>query len=451
MQQQMQNQMQQQMQQQLQNLATFQLQLPRPVAPNILSPPETPSPSFSPVMAMQEAKPVDNVEEESCLDESVCDIEFDTIEEKRDFLKYTERIQLLKETLDLESDKAEQDDPIAVSADPVPVKTKFTLPPSEGYMKHFNGTMLDYKGENPKRPKDRMLELRQFPTSQFRPKLRYYAIKDCPWGTDSLIDPDFKDESSILYKSKDNPPLKISHSRLRQWEASNRNALSVANYTDHFLLGIKNRCIQARDRLEAKMKEGTSAVLDYEGIQETWNDTMDMLEFVKSTSLGISDMVKGNIDRITSQVVSRRDAYLEQFPSTLPMSQKKKLRVESVNNKHLFSEQGLGEAKDQLKVVKQDKLQDRFLEADWKVQHGSSRNASNEQGNRSKQSSNQNFRRKFNQNDRRPEENKGKNSQQSFDKNRSNQTQQKKDYSDNFQGRRDNKGGFRGRRRFDPK
>ena len=59
---------------------------------------------------------------------------FDSAEDKQEFLKYTGRIQLLKEVLDIEQDKPESNDPIAVSADPVPLKVKHTLPASEGYV-----------------------------------------------------------------------------------------------------------------------------------------------------------------------------------------------------------------------------------------------------------------------------------------------------------------------------
>jgi hypothetical protein len=213
------------------------------------------------------------------------------------------------------------------------------------------------------------MEVGAFP-KRFQPRMANYEVESCPWSVEALVtDPELYQSS--LWRHKDNPQFRISQKKIMEWETSNRESLSVAAYTDSFLWAVKSLLAGLRDKLESR-RYCEDPSMSLEQIMDVKDDATEALQFLQSAARGVQDMMKMTVDRIGSQVLSRRDSWCNAMTSELPVAEKLKLRQEPMTGKMLFGTSAVARAKKSLKEEKDDLVQNKILESVAAVTGGKS-------------------------------------------------------------------------------
>ena len=186
--------------------------------------------------------------------------------------------------------------------------------------------------------------------SKVRTKKSNYEMEDAPWGGVAKQDPD---SNSFLTSYRKAPSLTVSNKTFTKWESSNYETLALLNYSAQFTKAITIR-------LNSIMKDlKSSEPLD---IPKVWNDVADVSEIAESIQKCMVDGAQMTLNRVGSQILLRKDAWIGVFSSHLPAAEKLRLRGgPSLNTHRLFSEEALSRAEETLHRIKGDKVHDELL------------------------------------------------------------------------------------------
>jgi len=281
-----------------------------------------------------------------------------------------------------------KDKNFAMSVDSEQVLAKNKLLASANFVRGFEAWIAELKAEEGstrarKKPGE-PYDLNTFP-KRVHPKMANYDIADCPWKTHGQAY-DRQLLGSVLYAGKEAPQIKIKEARIRDWETSLREMLSMLSYMDMFtaasielVKGMAGRLEEdtatsgvevvklldklgelgvPRETLEEVEKLGQGV---YNLKENVWNDAQDTIGLLHSVGKGVQDNVNNVIDVIGSAIVTRRDTWLDKFKGTLKKESLIRLRTADLNAEQLFGREALEEAFEEARSEKKDKVQETFL------------------------------------------------------------------------------------------
>ena len=235
-------------------------------------------------------------------------------------------------------------------------KGKYLLPHKSDYATLFSEYMDQVRGTKDKKAP---LEQEQFPP-KFTPKMGLYEVEDCPWSVEDLKVDSNLYSNETLWSSADNPQLRVPSRSLKHWETSNRESMSIASYTENFIWASQERLRNMFEKLDSR-RYANDPTLKLKQIENLAQDVTQTLDFLQSAAIGLKDMVKMTVDRIGSQVLVRRDTWLNVFPKCLPKAERLQLRHADLNGKHLFGEELVDKAKEAVSKQMRDKVNNKFL------------------------------------------------------------------------------------------
>ena len=138
--------------------------------------------------------------------------------------------------------------------------------------------------------------------------------------------------------------------------------MSIASYTESFIWASQEKLKTMATNLDNR-RFADDPTLTIEHIEDLAEDVGQTLDFLQSAAIGLKDMVKMTVDRIGSQVLVRRDTWLNVFPKTLPRAERLELRHADLNGKYLFGTKLVDKAKEVVSSQVRDKVNNKFLKA----------------------------------------------------------------------------------------
>jgi len=299
---------------------------------------------------------------------------------------YRAKLQLVGKLLQLDTKVESQSKNFAMSVDAGEATTRNKLPASANFAQEFDKWLSELKGEEgsvrAKKKQGEPFQVGQFP-KRVHLKMSSYEIADCPWKVNAQgLDRQLLE--SVLYFGKEEPQIKVKGARLRDWETSIREMLSVLSYMDMFTAAAIEIMKATSKRVEedastskivmadivAKLKDTQESTLVelknyadnvYMLKQDVWNDSQDAMGLLHSAGIGMQDCVKNAVDVIASSMVTRRDAWLEKVKSTLTKEGVLRLRQVELNADKLFGKEACEAALEEARDERRSKVEDTFL------------------------------------------------------------------------------------------
>ena len=286
---------------------------------------------------------------------------------------YREKLKLVRDLEDLETVESELDNSGGLSVDPVKKKVKVSLPASMGFFEYFEDYHKHLCGEKVvKGVQKSRVELGSYP-KMFEPHPSYYSIDDCPWQSQGLhLGANLLHKDNGLYQWSSAPQIRCEEILIRKLESNERKCLNVASYTDHFIYACKLQLQKIQDKLMAVEKDQD---LPFEEVMNIFQMNDQMFGLLDSAGKGTQNQAAALVDRISQLVSMRRDAWMKGMDKNLPKEEKFRLRDLSVNTCQLFPQEEVNKAKEKVKSEKEDKVNDKLLNAQL---NAGSQNRSNE-------------------------------------------------------------------------
>ena len=291
----------------------------------------------------------------------------------KDIHIYREKIKLVRDLEDLETVETELDNSGGLSVDPVKKKVKVTLPASMGFFDYFDDYNKLLRGDKVvKGVQKSRTELGTYP-KMFEPHPSYYSIDDCPWQSQGLhLGANLLHKDDGFYRWGAAPQIRCEEILIRKLESNERKCLNVASYTDHFIYGCKLQLKKVQDKLLAVEKDQD---LPFEEVMNIFQMNDQILGLLDSAGKGTQNQANALVQRISQLVAMRRDAWMKGMDTNLPKEEKFRMRALSVNTCQLFPQEEINKAKEKVKSEKEDKVNDKLLNAQL---NASSQNRSND-------------------------------------------------------------------------
>ena len=302
---------------------------------------------------------------------------------------YRDKVELVSKTLglDVSIEKKQKNFAMSVNASGGGSGVK-KLPASANFVKEFDRWMGELKADEgsvrSKKKPGEPYDINTFP-KRVHPKMVNYEIADCPWKVHGQSF-DRRLLQSVLYHGKEAPQIKVKAARLKDWETSQREMLSMLSYMDLFTAAsielVRGMAVSLEED-EATHKTAVQELLtklaskgvnldcleDVEAFgvgvynlkEGLWNQAQDTISLLGSVGKGVQDNVKNVVDVVASSMVTRRDSWLDKFRDVLPKESLLKLRTSSLNAEQLFGKEALDSAFEEAREEKKDRVQDTFL------------------------------------------------------------------------------------------
>jgi hypothetical protein len=255
---------------------------------------------------------------------------------------YRDRLALVGRALGVTlPEKEKKSTAFAMSVPEMDLAPSSSLPASAGFIQCFEEYIGEVRAsEGSKRAKAHPgfpMDVGKFP-ARFNPKMSFYNIQDCPWKQ-APAPADHKLLDSSLYGSKYPPSIRVDQAKVQEWEASNREVVSVASHMDWFV----SATVAILDGVKSKLEEGP---VDHEAWQDIWNDASDATDLLTSVGKGLQDIVKCSVSEVGSLLLVRRDSWLEHMKTKVSKEDIFNLRAGSLNKDTLFGASELVKAQE---------------------------------------------------------------------------------------------------------
>lgn len=280
---------------------------------------------------------------------------------EREILMYREKIKLVRDLEGMETQETELASTGGLGVDPIEKKVKLTLPASPGFFDYFDQYNKSLSGRKiVKGVQKPPTEIGSFP-KLYEPQPTYYAIDDCPWQSTCLgLGTNLLDKQEHLYVWGEAPQIRMTEANLKKLETNERRCLNVASYTDHFVYGCKLQLKSVQDKLMAVENDQP---LPFQEVMNIFKLNDQMFGLLDSIARGNQTQAFCLADRVSQFVTMRRDAWLKGMDSSLPLSEKYRLRALSANTPTLFPKDEVEKAKKAVKTGKEEKLHENLLKA----------------------------------------------------------------------------------------
>ena len=223
---------------------------------------------------------------------------------------------------------------------------KLNLPAAEGFSEIMQDFMKEVKAEEgSKRAGSNLhlpLDLARVP-ARHKPNMTAYRLAGNEWRT-SACNYNSSLTSSAAFKVPTVPKVTVEQERVRQWESSAREELTIASYSTWFLKGAREglRILQQK-YLDMSHQEGNG--FEEEQWRVLWKATENIAEFVDSAGKGVKSIAENSISDIGSMLLTRRDAWLGKLTDNKAISKQEMwdLRTADLNGPALFDQEKLEE------------------------------------------------------------------------------------------------------------
>lgn len=193
------------------------------------------------------------------------------------------------------------------------------------------------------------LKMKKMPTC-FKPSLdNVYRVFDCPWRSSPPEKPEITNANVYVKRpisnadDNESPEMHINEKILTDWEASNREMLSVLNFSDWFMGTVKGVVAKSMFMMENFEEIG------FGERQVLWNDFLEGCNLLDSIAKCNQDCTKMTTKRIASQVINIRDSWLERVSSSVDENIKLEIRHADLNDHLLFNEELVEKARQAVK------------------------------------------------------------------------------------------------------
>ena len=221
---------------------------------------------------------------------------------------------------------------------------KLNLPAAEGFEDIMQGYMKEVKAEEgSKRAGSNLhlpLDLARVP-SRHKPNMAAYRLAGNEWRT-SACSYNSSLSSSAAFKLQSVPKAMVDQDRLRQWESSAREELTIASYSTWFLKGAREglKLLQQKFLDMSRQEENK---FPEEQWRTLWKATENVSEFVDSAGNGVKSIAENSISDIGSMLLTRRDAWLGKLTDNKAITKQEMwdLRTTDLNEPVLFNQETL--------------------------------------------------------------------------------------------------------------
>ena len=275
-------------------------------------------------------------------------------------MTYRERVKRVREML-LGTEEVTQEEKVnaVLSMDEPRSSGKIRLPHSVGFLQFFKEFEDETAGIGEGSDKKRRTELAMgsFP-KDLKAKMKSYQMQDCPWEKNPRADTGLG--GSVVHPDKETPRVVLKMNEVEKAEQNQRNMLSITSYVDTFLWATKEKVKETMKKLDSTRYQEEPS-MNFEQIQDLYEELEMCLEFMQSTARGVQDIVKSAVNGIGFFTLARRDAYIWGMSKILGKDTKIKMRQGGINDSMLFGEEKLKEARKKVVEDKRDLMQDKFL------------------------------------------------------------------------------------------
>ena len=152
--------------------------------------------------------------------------------------------------------------------------------------------------------------------------------------------------SSEAFNISSLPKVILDQERVRQWETSAREELTIASYGTWFLQGARQALKDIQQRF-IQMGEDDNSPLKSERwgpeFKDIWKNTENALQFIDSAGISLKDIAESSVTDMGSMVLARRDAWLSKLVSNKSINKQEmfNLRVTDFNAPSLFDQDEL--------------------------------------------------------------------------------------------------------------
>ena len=239
--------------------------------------------------------------------------------------------------------------------------TKFNLPASQSFVSKFTNFVDKIAGKKKATGKASagVFQLGSYP-ALFAPKMKTYEIDDCPWATSALpITDDLASKNLNSMFSKDTMEMSCPEDQVKKLETGLRRSMNILSYLDSFTYGGREKAAAVHNAL-VDVRGGTEC--DEEDLNKLVSTSSQSVELLYSSGSAISHLASIIADTIAFLVIWRRDRWMSCLDSSVPPSEKQRLRSLSVNASALFPTEELNLCKQRLTEEKSNKAQDKLID-----------------------------------------------------------------------------------------
>ena len=279
---------------------------------------------------------------EGTLDRSERESDIEESMGQRELGNYAKRLANLDELLELNLKPASPKTKTAFgSYDQTP---KLNLPAAEGFTDIMQDFMKEVKAEEgSKRAGANMhlpLDLARVP-ARHKPNMAAYRLAGNEWRT-SACSYNSSLSSSSAFKIQSVPKAIVDQDRLRQWESSAREELTIASYSTWFLKGAREGLKLLQQKF-VDMSHQEENGFSEEEWRTLWKATDNVNEFIDSAGKGVKSIAENSISDIGSMLLTRRDAWLGKLTDNKAITKQEMwdLRTTDLNEPVLFSQERL--------------------------------------------------------------------------------------------------------------
>ena len=278
--------------------------------------------------------------------------------------QYSRRLMMVNQICDLSLEPRHSEEETAFGSKEV-VTGRVRLPPAEGFCRMFDHYLAEVKGERGtkrNRSEPRLpLEVGQVPMRN-KPSAKAIEIEGQPWPNVACIA-----NSTLLsdFSFKTAPRASLEQDRLRKWEASAREELSLSSYNTWFLKASRVSIEDIQDQL---VKKGEKLDKDNEKEKEflgsIWRQLENVRELVDSAGIGTKKVAENTVSDIDCLILARRDSWLKKLLEEKSITKQElwDLRHTDLNERALFSQIDLDIIHEKSQKRVSDTLTKRMLE-----------------------------------------------------------------------------------------
>ena len=179
------------------------------------------------------------------------------------------------------------------------------------------------------------------------------AWRKVPSGTNSLLT---SPSDKTLYRPSCAPFVRLDQKKVAEWEAIERDNLSIQSHTDWFIKGSMAGLDQVFQDLSHR------ATID-KSLESLANTVADMRDLLESAGTGVHHLALNSVHLTGSMLMARRDSYLDIMKDKISKENLFALRFGDLQGPYLFDPSALEAAKRDAERRRADSKQDQLIEA----------------------------------------------------------------------------------------
>ena len=235
------------------------------------------------------------------------------------------------------------------------------LPGAEGFSDMLTDYMKEVKGEKGRKSKAELklpMDLGKFP-SRAKPNPKAIEMADSPWlPTASKVNTSLV--STQVFNFPVVPKVLLDQDKIRTWESSAREELSLASNNTWFLKATR----MAIQGVQDKLWELSKKKLEKKDWDDLWESLDKIQGLVDTAGIGTKKIAENAVSDIGSMLLVRRDCWLKKLLENKVITKQDSwdLRHTDINHPALFDQGELDKISDKSQKRESDTISKRLLE-----------------------------------------------------------------------------------------